>query len=45
MKLAKNHVDVAVMTNRLEPMLTFWQDEVGLRYCPSPRGTASTATQ
>ena len=32
MKLAKNHVDVAVMTNRLEPMLTFWQDEVGLPF-------------
>ncbi len=32
MKLAKNHFDVAVMTNRLEPMLTFWQDEVGLRF-------------
>lgn len=32
MKLAKNHVDVAVMTNQLEPMLAFWQVEAGLPF-------------
>jgi lactoylglutathione lyase len=32
MQLAKPHVDVAVMTNRLEPMLQFWQEEVGLAF-------------
>ena len=30
MKLAKPHLDVAVMTERIEPMLAFWQGEVGL---------------
>jgi lactoylglutathione lyase len=32
MKLAKPHLDVAVMTNDLEPMLAFWQNEVGLAF-------------
>ena len=32
MKLAKPHLDVALMTDRAEPMLRFWQDEVGLAY-------------
>ena len=32
MKLAKNYIDVGLHTNQLEPMLTFWQDEVGLPY-------------
>jgi catechol 2,3-dioxygenase-like lactoylglutathione lyase family enzyme len=31
-KLAKPHVDVGLATNRLEPMLSFWQEEVGLRF-------------
>jgi lactoylglutathione lyase len=31
-KLAKPHVDVAVMTNHLESMLEFWQQEVGLDF-------------
>ena len=30
MKLAKPHLDVALMTNQAEPTLRFWQDEVGL---------------
>lgn len=32
MKLAKPHIDVAIMTDDVEPMLRFWQDEVGLDY-------------
>ncbi len=32
MKLAKPHLDVAIMTDRAAPMLRFWQDEVGLAY-------------
>ncbi len=32
MKLAKPHVDVGVMTNGLDPMLTFWQQDVGLPF-------------
>ena len=32
MKLAKPHLDVAIMTDQAEPMLRFWQDEVGLAY-------------
>ena len=32
MRLAKGHVDVAVMTNQLEPMLSFWQREAGLPF-------------
>lgn len=30
MDLAKNHIDVGLFTNNLEPMLAFWQHEVGL---------------
>ncbi len=32
MELAKNHVDVGLYTNTLEPMLAFWQQEVGLAF-------------
>lgn len=32
MKLAKDYIDVGVQTNRLEPMLKFWQEEAGLEY-------------
>ena len=32
MKLAKPHVDVGLMTNGLEPMLAFWQQDVGLPF-------------
>lgn len=32
MELAKPHVDVGVFTNALEPMLEFWQHEVGLPF-------------
>ena len=32
MDLAKNHVDVGLFTNNLEPMLAFWQQQVGLRF-------------
>lgn len=32
MKLAKLHVDVGLVTNDLEPMLSFWQHEVGLPF-------------
>src|SRR5712691_9195366 len=32
MKLAKPHVDVGVLTNALEPMLTFWQRVVCLPF-------------
>jgi lactoylglutathione lyase len=32
MRLAKNHVDIGLFTNRLEPMLAFWQREVGLAF-------------
>ena len=32
MDLAKRHVDVGVITDRLEPMLEFWQHEVGLPF-------------
>ena len=30
MNLAKHHIDVGIITDRLEPMLAFWQQEVGL---------------
>ena len=30
MKLAKQHIDVGYQTNRIEAMLRFWQQEVGL---------------
>ncbi|MEP7215171.1 MAG: VOC family protein [Anaerolineaceae bacterium] len=32
MDLAKNHVDVGLFTNNLEPMLAFWQHDVGLPF-------------
>ena len=32
MKLAKPHLDVAVMTERLDAMLSFWQDIAGLDF-------------
>jgi catechol 2,3-dioxygenase-like lactoylglutathione lyase family enzyme len=32
MNLAKRHIDVGVITDRLEPMLAFWQKEVGLPF-------------
>ena len=32
MQLAKNVIDVGLSTNNLEPMLRFWQHDVGLRF-------------
>ena len=32
MNLAKPYIDIGVRTNQLEPMLDFWQNEVGLEY-------------
>ncbi len=32
MELAKNHVDVGIVTNALEPQLAFWQREAGLPF-------------
>ena len=32
MKLAKDCIDIGVQTNRLAPMLAFWQEQVGLPY-------------
>src|SRR5580704_7114276 len=32
MQLAKNVIDVGLSTNRPEPMLQFWQQQVGLRF-------------
>jgi lactoylglutathione lyase len=32
MKLAKPRVDIGLNTNNLEPMLAFWQNEVGLKF-------------
>ena len=32
MRLAKNFLDVGLQTNQLEPMLRFWQEEVGLPF-------------
>ena len=32
MKLAKEHLDVGIYSNQREPMLEFWQQEVGLPY-------------
>jgi lactoylglutathione lyase len=32
MRLAKNVIDVGLSTNSLEPMLRFWQQDVGLRF-------------
>lgn len=32
MRLAKNFLDIGLQTNQLEPMLAFWQQEVGLPF-------------
>jgi len=32
MDLAKSHIDVGIVTNQLEPMLAFWQQDVGLPF-------------
>lgn len=32
MDLAKQHIDVGLFTNQLEPMLRFWQEDVGLPF-------------
>ncbi len=32
MRLAKNHIDIGLHTNRLQPMLQFWQETVGLPF-------------
>ena len=32
MQLAKNVIDLGLSTNQLEPMLTFWQEDAGLRF-------------
>ncbi|XOV87420.1 MAG: VOC family protein [Pseudomonadota bacterium] len=32
MKLAKDFIDIGLQTNQRDPMLTFWQQEVGLPY-------------
>jgi lactoylglutathione lyase len=32
MQLAKNVIDIGLSTNNLEPMLRFWQEDVGLRF-------------
>ncbi|MBA4179078.1 MAG: VOC family protein [Anaerolinea sp.] len=32
MELAKDHIDVGLFTNNLEPMLAFWQQDVGLAF-------------
>jgi lactoylglutathione lyase len=32
MRLAKTVIDVGLSTNNLEPMLRFWQQDVGLRF-------------
>ena len=32
MQLAKSVIDVGLSTNSLEPMLRFWQEDVGLRF-------------
>jgi len=32
MRLAKNVIDLGLSTNQLEPMLTFWQQDAGLRF-------------
>jgi lactoylglutathione lyase len=42
MKLAKAHLDVGLMTNELESMLAFWQQDVGLpRSSATPTATGS----
>jgi lactoylglutathione lyase len=32
MRLAKQHIDVGLFTNNIEPMLAFWRDDVGLPF-------------
>ena len=32
MQLAKNVIDIGLSTNNLEPLLRFWQEDVGLRF-------------
>jgi catechol 2,3-dioxygenase-like lactoylglutathione lyase family enzyme len=32
MRLAKQHLDIGVFTNNVEPMLKFWQEEAGLPF-------------
>lgn len=32
MRLAKPHIDIGVTTDQLEPMLEFWQNEIGLPF-------------
>ena len=32
MKLAKDYIDVGLQTNNLEPVMAFWQEQVGLPY-------------
>jgi catechol 2,3-dioxygenase-like lactoylglutathione lyase family enzyme len=32
MRLAKNVIDIGLSTNKLEPMLKFWQQDAGLRF-------------
>ena len=32
MRLAKNAIDLGLSTNKLEPMLQFWQQDAGLRF-------------
>src|SRR6185295_6775644 len=32
MQLAKNVIDIGLSTNNLEPMLQFWQQDVGIRF-------------
>jgi predicted SnoaL-like aldol condensation-catalyzing enzyme len=45
MQLAKNVIDIGVSTNNLEPMLRFWQQDVGLRFdyvLPVRRGSSAS---
>ena len=32
MHLAKSRIDIGLATNNLQPMLRFWQDEVGTTF-------------
>jgi lactoylglutathione lyase len=32
MRLAKQHIDVGLFTNNLDPVLAFWRDDVGLEF-------------
>jgi catechol 2,3-dioxygenase-like lactoylglutathione lyase family enzyme len=43
MELAKQHLDIGVFTNQVEPMLRFWQQDAGLPFeelLPTGRGNA-----